>query len=304
MPRLQLSPKVWRLAFTLVELLVVIAIIGILIGLLLPAVQKIREAANRIECANNLRQLVLASHNCNDTRGVMPPGWGTDGPGQQVDWSYQPVNPLYPEYRTGSLFYHLLPYIEQENLYKSVDNSWADSTRNYTVKTYTCPSDPGLLPNTWHNCSYAGNVLIFKGGGWNDTAPVEGKARIPASIPDGTSQTIMYAEKGAACQDWGYQWADRVGFAEGGWGSSYPLPAGASGLVGVGWQNGPASLFQVRPQKNECDVTRTQTWHTGGMNVGLCDGSVRNLTQGMSAQTWWYACTPDQGEVLGNDWSN
>src|SRR5262249_38388245 len=135
MPRFRLL-RVWR-AFTLVELLVVIAIIGILIGLLLPAVQKIREAAARIQCGNNLRQLVLATHNVNDTRGRLPPGWGTDGPGLGADWTGadgsgtppNPINPLYPQYRTGSLLYHLLPYVEQDNLYMSADNSWADNLR-------------------------------------------------------------------------------------------------------------------------------------------------------------------------------
>src|SRR5262249_339745 len=95
--------------FTLVELLVVIAIIGILIGLLLPAVQKIREAAARIQCANNLKQITLANANCADTHeGIMPPGLG-----------------LYPN-RMGSenngeggLFLHLLPYVEQDNLYSA-----------------------------------------------------------------------------------------------------------------------------------------------------------------------------------------
>src|SRR5205814_1990233 len=164
-----------RRAFTLIELLVVIAIIGTLVGLLLPAVQKIRDAAARISCANNLRQLVLATQNCGDTRGFLPPTWGTDGRGAQVDWSYQAVDPLYPSYRTGSLFYHLLPYVEQDNLYKSVDNSWADSTRYYSLKLYACPADYGVQPNSLHNCSYAGNVLIFKGGGWAADAPVEGK---------------------------------------------------------------------------------------------------------------------------------
>src|SRR5262249_17901053 len=159
----------------------------------------------------------------------------------------------------------------------------------------TCPADPGVQPNSLHNCSYAANVLIFKGGGWAADAPVEGTARL-AKITDGLSNTILYAEKGAACQNWGYQWADRVGFADGGY------LYGTSGLVGVGWQAGPISLFQVRPKKDQCDVTRTQSYHTGGMNAGLGDGSVRFLSQGMSATTWWYACTPNEGEVLDNDW--
>src|SRR5439155_1454005 len=100
----------WR-GFTLIELLVVIAIIAILIGLLVPAVQKVREAAARIKCANNLKQMSLATINCSDTYdGKMPPDYG-DYSAQDPTNSSQDGN--------GSLFFHILPYIEQENLYKA-----------------------------------------------------------------------------------------------------------------------------------------------------------------------------------------
>jgi prepilin-type N-terminal cleavage/methylation domain-containing protein/prepilin-type processing-associated H-X9-DG protein len=136
-----------RAGFTLIELLVVIAIIAILIGLLLPAVQKIREATNRMKCSNNIKQIALGAHNFESTTGVLPPGNLADPPGAPISFNYQ-------YYGTLAL---LLPYVEQDNLYKQMNpapnlnptatgSSWWDTTAwNASfnrIKMFECPSDP------------------------------------------------------------------------------------------------------------------------------------------------------------------
>jgi prepilin-type N-terminal cleavage/methylation domain-containing protein len=293
---MRLCPTKHR-AFTLIELLVVIAIIAVLIGLLLPAVQRVREAAARAQCVNNLKQIVLASHNYHDLHGFLPPSVGGVGP-FDFNWFSLPGSAV------GSAFWHLLPQLEQDNLFKAANGQCQGSDGNggialaVGIKTFVCPSDPTTTSARPSLGSYAANAqamplptFVVTSSSFIASSPT----RIPASFPDGTSNTILFAEKYGKAMLAGFPgsnyWALNGGFA------APPIIGGTAGTA-----MGPSSRFQVAPSPLLADYTLTQTPHVGGMQVALADGSVRSLSPAMSGATWWAACTPNGGEVLGSDW--
>jgi prepilin-type N-terminal cleavage/methylation domain-containing protein len=320
---LKSSKTTQRRGFTLIELLVVIAIIAVLIALLLPAVQKVREAANRTKCFNNLKQLGLAAHNYHDTHKHLPPGVGY----------YPPASGAF-----GTYFFHLLPYLEQDNLYyealgsvqfpppdgpTSVYYPGNNNVYSQPVPVFLCPSDPSVDSGgvvtvngvPFGACCYAPNARVI-----GPKSP-QGKTRL-TDILDGTSNTILYAEKYARCtntfmapafQDGGTAWA----YCTTPFFSWQPPPMqlpqkifqpgfAIASLAARGAPNaiGPGSKFQLQPIPFEgnCDPTRASTAHAGGIVVGLADGSVRPLSPSISGETWWAAVTPRGGEVLGPDW--
>ena len=325
MPIMRLIRR-WR-GFTLIELLVVIAIIAILIGLLLPAVQKVREAAARIQSTNNLKQMSLALHNMNDTNGILPLPVGSYPRANTPD-PYYSKNPTW----IGTVQYWLLPYIEQDNVYKAQATLHPDSWWcGYTIKTFTAPADPSAPGDGYpdpgtprYGSSYAPNEAVFAYGHmnerWYDSGPGphwrEGKvdpvARIPATFMDGTSNTIVFAEKYQIC---GPNASHVAAFYYGetclSCGAPNYWPSSCNRLGPDPHTLGSPPMFYnsltVPPQnkpapKNGCSPCMLQGMYPSGILVGLGDGSVRLVSTGISPVTWANAVQPADGNVLGSDW--
>jgi len=307
-----------RRGFTLIELLVVIAIIAVLVGLLLPAVQKVRDAAARAECQNNLKQLGIAVTAFSTASKNKLPALTTATDTVPTAGGYN-----------GSIHYTLLPYIEQDNVYNK--GSTAATTLAQPIKTYGCPADRTMndgFPkgrNDFAAASYYANYALFGSlmSNSGDLPPYKA-----SDIPDGSSNTIMFV-----CS-----YAGRAGTDAGLWAipgaafSKAPIPTAqptlaqqtyqynaffgyapltnsrvASMTATTGhylattnnWKNPPLSSVQ---QTNATDYTQVYTNHSQTVLAVMADGHVHSTTSGPGLVSWSLAITPNDQTALGGDW--
>ncbi|MFO0922097.1 MAG: DUF1559 domain-containing protein [Pirellulales bacterium] len=360
---MSISKKRWTLgshrkqAFTLVELLVVIAIIGILVGLLLPAVQQAREAARRMQCSNNLKQIGLAFLNHESAYKYLPkgpydgdpslPGMVYNEPAGSYESGTTCCNAAHPN--GWSHWFKILPYIEQNNVYnlanfslppihsgRPADYNGEDSVARALIPTYYCPSrraPTGYGTALFGRCDYAGSAGFYQGEvheNWGDipAAPLgmsprrnertpenfgtmsgrqgyivwsaQGAKRRMADVIDGTSNSIMAAEKCLPQKRHGADGGDNERWNNAGWDECV-----------IRWHFPPKSDFdkQIIVQGTPSDPTGTgNVWrryfgssHVSGLNAVYGDGSVRFSAFNVDALVWMRANVIDDGEVISSN---
>jgi prepilin-type N-terminal cleavage/methylation domain-containing protein/prepilin-type processing-associated H-X9-DG protein len=350
-----------RRAFTLVELLVVIAIIGVLVALLLPAVQAAREAARRSSCSNNLKQIGIAVHNHHDTNRALPSaGW---------EWTHLPTfrngtPTIAPEQEAGWAF-QILPYLEQGNIYAggagTSDRDKAVFVTGQTIPTYFCPSrhkpiaglhDKGgntrminwaTTPPSRVTISGTTNILrgmMDYGGSCQDVLQYDrniggvttrivnsdNKGHGPfirtdflstsnagnaanrtiidlANVTDGTSNVILVGEKRLPPTEYGVgPWNNDTGFMTG-WDGDTLISAFDNNNGGLPWPPIPDAARQANGQYVPnicCQGSRAGSAHPGGMNVVMCDGSVRLIPYNIDFHTYIYLLYRLDGQVFAN----
>lgn len=288
-----------RSGLTLLELVVVLGIIAILLGLLLPAVSKVRMAAIKMQSANQMKQIVLACHM-----------YATEREGRLPTMGVSLEDPT-----SIATFVSILPYIEQSGLITVPyypPGGGPPQQQLFRVRLYESPVDPSLLATfpanheyEKGNCSYAVNNVAFRG------AP-----RLDRTFGDGLSNTIAIGEHYARCSPQGvfgfevagtlapyqpgslYAANRRATFADQALGDVVPVTANDPPTT-VG--SVPGKTFQLRPSMAECDSSLPQGLHSGGMLTAFMDGSVRTVSASVAPSAFWSAVTPNGGELIDLD---
>jgi prepilin-type N-terminal cleavage/methylation domain-containing protein len=302
--------RLLRDAFTLIELLVVIAITAVLIGLLLSAVQKVREAAARTQAINHIKQIGLAMHNFHDARQEFPPTFSSTAYAKR-GWT------------DGSLFLQILPYVEQEARAREADAAQDDYYALVYMqnppKIYLNPSDPSTPGDgqfndpSWAiysvggfvaNYTALGSVILSEAGKVKE----KGLSRL-TTMSDGTSNTIVITERLTVCK--AVPQPSRPGYTD-----PYYTIWSYANLNWWEWMpmfeyaiTGPASKFQVNPTwstttygPGTCDYRLPSAPRSAGILAGFADGGVRLVNSSVSGTTWWALCTPNGGEVIAEDY--